>query len=71
MERYLIVSMTTGIMDGWYFDYGMADMALTSLDEKYPNSEWVLTKVIVAAQEDGFPVLPDHLFHANRKSELD
>lgn len=71
MESYLILSMTTGAMDGWYFDYTIADMALTSLQEKYPSSEWAMMKLVSLGEDDGHPIVCDRMFHANMKSELD
>ena len=70
MKSYLIIDMRTGLMDGWYTDSQWARDALQSLNQRFPDGEWVLVELMDVAETDGRPSLPDHLFHGYHKSKL-
>ena len=45
MDNWIIIDMTNGKMDGSYQDQKGAEYAYDLLTKKYPDQEWVLTKV--------------------------
>ena len=65
---FLIVSMRTGAMDGFYFGRQIAQEALDGLREDYPAGDWVLTEIVDAPTDVS---LPDALFWARRPEFAD
>ena len=58
---FLIVSMSIGAMDGFYFGREIAQEALDGSREDYPAGDWVLTEIVDAPPDVS---LPDALFWA-------
>jgi len=60
-RAYLVLDLTTGAMDGWYFPRAMAVEALHDMERMHPRGRWVLLEN--CSPRHG---IPDHLFWLNR-----
>lgn len=63
-KTYLLISLATGYMDGFYYDKNVGEMALSHLRSLHPTEMWNLVDVISNVNDE---YIPDHLFYANRK----